>query len=268
MGKLLYSLPPCISNMRVKIHLLGSGILPFDYHYHLSSAMYRYKRIANEDLATRLHYSREIKTFTFSEIIVPNRKVHPKGSPNEGIEIKDNRAYLIYSSPSKDFVEAVVEGLLAEPELRVGKLKFTVDGVEILKNPDVEWHTVHFRTLSPIVMSTRNAEGKKVPLLPDSKEWYVNLEKNIKHGYEVFYGEEPRGKVEIEALRVKMKKYEFPKEKGGKIQAVHGHFIFRGSPELIRFAYEAGVGERGAMGFGCLEVVKDKNDSKIVRGNI
>ncbi len=29
----------------------------------------------------------------------------------------------------------------------------------------------------------------------------------------------------------------------------------QGSPELLEFAYEAGIGEKNAMGFGCLQYV-------------
>jgi len=31
-------------------------------------------------------------------------------------------------------------------------------------------------------------------------------------------------------------------------------FEVQGSTELLEFAYEAGIGEKNAMGFGCLEV--------------
>ncbi len=242
--------------MRIKVHLRGSGVLPYDYHYHLGSALYRYKKLANEELALRLHYSREIKTFTFSEIQVPRRKMQ-KG----GIEILDDYSYFIYSSPSKEFVEAVVEGMLSEPELQVGKLKFLIDRIEVLPSPDVDWHDVTFRTLSPVAVYT-SSDGKKkdTPLYPTDKRWYINLERNIKHKYEVFYGQEPRGRIEITVLRFKPKKYLFRKKQRGKIQegaikAVHGHFRFRGEPELIKFAYEAGIGEHGAFGFGCLEIL-------------
>jgi CRISPR-associated endoribonuclease Cas6 len=30
-------------------------------------------------------------------------------------------------------------------------------------------------------------------------------------------------------------------------------FEVQGSPELLGFAYEAGIGEKNAMGFGCLQ---------------
>jgi len=83
------------------------------------------------------------------------------------------------------------------------------------------------------------------------------LEKNIKHQYEKVYGEVPRGDIRVETLEFKPKKYEF--KNMGAIKAVLGHFRFRGDPELIKFAYEAGVGERGAMGFGCLDIAQKIN---------
>jgi CRISPR-associated endoribonuclease Cas6 len=245
--------------MRVKVHLRGSGILPFDYHYQLMGAMYHYKELASKELSARLHYSREIKTFTYSEIMVPHRRA--RREEPRGIEILDNYSYLIYSSPLKDYVEAVVTGMLSAPELRVGRLKFLVEGVEVLKEPEINWKDAVFRTISPVVIYAPEDNGKKKPLYPTDKEWYVLVEKNIRHQYEEVHGEYPEAPLFIETLRFKPKKYRFRKKSGekveeGAIKAVHGHFRFRGSPELIKFAYEAGIGERGAQGFGCLEVVR------------
>ena len=253
--------------MRIKVHLRGSGILPFDYHYHLGSALYHYMKLANEELSTQLHYSRRIKEYTFSEIMVPKRKIH-KG---KGIEILDGYAYIIFTSPCKDYVEAVVTGLLDEPQLRVDNINFLIEQVEVLPSVNTIWNTVHFKTLSPIVVTRRNAQRKKEPVKPTDKDWYIILENNIKHGYEEFYGTRPGGRISIEPVNkigLKTNKYEFPKEKGGAIHAVRGHFIFRGPPELIKFAYEAGVGERGAWGFGCLEVVNERKVKRSQRSGV
>ncbi len=243
--------------MRIKIHLKGSGILPFDHHYYLSSALYKYKEIANKDLAARLHYSKEIKTYTFSEILVPKRKIH-----SNGIEILNEYAYFVYSSPVKEYVEALVQGLINEPELIIGDLKFTVMKIEVLPISNINWNDVILKTISPITMySTSNARKKDLPLFPTQNTWYVNLEKNIKHQYEVVYGKKPEGKIRVETIEFRPKRYMFRKVSDGKVEegpiiAVQGHFRFYGSPELIKFTYEAGVGERGAMGFGCLEIAR------------
>jgi|GEM_PF-6379542 len=82
--------------MRIKVHLRGSGVLPFDYHYYLTAAMYKFKEIANFNLATMLHYSKEIKTLSFSEIMIPKLKI-----TKNGIKILEDYAYLIYTFPSK-----------------------------------------------------------------------------------------------------------------------------------------------------------------------
>ena len=223
--------------------------------------MYHYKEIANRELAARLHYSKEVKAFTFSEINVPNRRI--RKMPPKGIEILDDYSYIIYSSPVNAYIEALVEGMLAEPELRIGRLKFMVERVEVMEKPRTEWEDVVFKTLSPIVVYT-SSDGKKKdkPLFPNDTTWYVNVENNIKHQYKEVHGEKPQGKLWIETLHSKPKKYLFRKIENGEkeegaIHAVHGHFRFRGSSELIKFAYEAGVGERGAQGFGCVEVVED-----------
>ncbi len=254
--------------MRIKIHLEGSGILPFDYHYHLGAAMLKFKKIADEELSTRLHYSRDIKMYTFSEIVVPKRKKMEKG-----IKILDGYAYIIYTSPHMEYVEALATGLLSDPALRVGELTFEITRVEVMEEPEVNWREVHFKTLSPISMySSSNGKNKDIPLFPTQKEWYINLEKNVKKSYEKFYGTRIKGNLMVDTLHSKPKRY-FLKDKknGNPVQAVHGHFIFRGNPHLIKMAYDAGVGEHGAFGFGCLEVVQDnkyyKNNTSQIRLN-
>ncbi len=250
--------------MRLKIHLRGGGVVPFDYHYHLSAAMYRFKKIANEYLATELHYSRDIKLFTFSEIMIPNRKI-----TSRGIEMVDDYAYMIYSSPHKEYVKAVIEGMLSNPELIVGNNRFDIESIEVLPEPEVNWNDVVFKTLSPICVYTSYDGKKKTPLYPTDTRWYVNLEKNIRHKYETVNGEAPKKFIKIETLHFKPKRYLFEKRRNGKkmrgyIYAVHGKFRFSGEPELIRLAYEAGAGERGALGFGCLEIYGDR-DSKMMQ---
>ena len=107
--------------------------------------------------------------------MLPRRKIHR----NLGIEIMDNYTYFMFTSPSKECVEAVVTGLLSHSQLRVGNIEFLIEQVEILPTkPGLA--RVHFKTLSPTVVSRKNAFGKKEYVLPTEKDWSVSGKKILR----------------------------------------------------------------------------------------
>lgn len=59
-----------MANMRAKLILdTGETLLPYNYNYHLSSAIYSAFEKADPDLADYLHRSDEIKLYTFSRLL-------------------------------------------------------------------------------------------------------------------------------------------------------------------------------------------------------
>ena len=231
----------------------GKGI-PVDYHYFLSSSVYRWIKMGNEELAEYLHYSKDIKPFTFSEIYARGKVV------DENITFSVERGSFIFSSHRRDIVEAFVEGALSSPVLKIKNEEFPVDKIEILKESEIK-ERMRFKTLSPIVISISRAEAReneKRYLYPTDTMWYANFEKNIKRRYEVFSGEKYEGKINVRVVNYqKPKKY---KIKGGYVRASKLVFEILGNPEIIKIGYQSGFGERTAQGFGCVEVWKEKKE--------
>ena len=131
-------------------------------------------------LATNLHYSKEIKLFTFSEL-----RGKMKASNGERMKIISDNISVIFSSPIKEYVSAFVEGCLKTSELRIGKLSFPVERVEILRKPEIK-KRMKFKTLSPVVVSTGIKKGNKMDkwyLYPTDKNWYINIERNLRKKY-------------------------------------------------------------------------------------
>lgn len=232
--------------VRIELHPLNDEPYPYDHHYSLSGVVYGWMKAADEVLSAELHYSREIKLFTFSELLCGERKA------TKGGILPLSSPYIIYSSPSADYVRAFVEGVLSRPEFHLGEARFAVERVEVLREPEFSGKAT-FRTLSPIVVSTMRDGGEKWYLYPDSPKWYVNLERNLKRKYAMVHGAEAHGRLSVNVLHAKPKKYEI---KGSAVRGTHMRFTVEGPPELIRIGYRAGFGERGAMGFGCVEVVE------------
>jgi len=93
-----------------------------------------------------------------------------------------------------------------------------------------------------------------VDLYPKDAKFYENLHTNLVARYEEFYG---RG-VEHDFFDV----LDVTDVKPKRISIGNSHrrcslmkMTLEASPELLGFAYDAGLGEKNAMGFGCLEVV-------------
>lgn len=49
------------------------------------------------------------------------------------------------------------------------------------------------------------------------------------------------------------------KYKGTVIKGYSGDFILKGNPELIKLAYDTGLGSKNSQGFGCIEVMWKAN---------
>ncbi len=236
--------------MRVRLHIsnVNGSQIPVDYHYLLSSWIYSAIRGGNEEIATYLHYQKDIKPYTFSELYL-------RGDVNgEMLHVKSDDGSIIFSSHRSDVVEAFVKGVLEEPVLKIGDEKMEISQVEVLKEPEFS-NIMTFKTLSPIVVSVSRAEArvnKKRYLYPVDPRWYVNLEKNMKRRYRKFLGEEYSGKLEIEVVKyAKPKRYNI---KGTYVRASKLTFRVRGDPEIIKINYQSGFGERTAQGFGCVEI--------------
>lgn len=239
--------------MRAKIVLeCGGCVLPFNYNYHLSSAIYSAFEESDPDLADYLHRSDEIKLYTFSRLLVQDREVR-----DDGLMIKG--PVHLYISTGKDLImKAGVEGSLSKGRLRVGDLEFKIRSIEILEEPDfskAEEDYIKGKTLSPVNTTTKrkkDGELKSWDLYPDDVQFYENLRRNLLKKYEMIHGEKPEGRY----FDLKIK--EFKKERIEIRDTMHRastfHFQVKGSPDLIRTAYDCGLGEKSSMGFGCIEV--------------
>ena len=237
--------------MRAKISLHGSGWIPFNYNITLTGVIYSSIKRADPDLAYSLHSSKGFKFFTFSELKAPKRKVSEKG-----IFIK-NKAYFLVSSPKNEIISSFISGLLEKPEIKIAKTKLTVENVEILKAPQFNSITT-FSTLSPVVVRTAKEENgklKTIDLLPNEEKFYENLKKNLVRKYETLYNEK-RDNIDFEKpLSTKPKRIRI---KNTHHRATHMVIKAKGDSELLKLAYETGLGEKNSMGFGMVKVVKER----------
>lgn len=234
--------------MRVEVKLAAKEIqkIPINYNYFLSGVIYRKIGIGDEDLASELHKSRSFKFFTFSRILAEERRI-------EGDTMLIKNARFLLSSPREEIVKAFIEGILSEPAVKVASARFEVMSVEVKEKPALSSPQA-FKTLSPIVVRTVREQFGKMrtwELYPKDGDFYTHLKANLLKKYETFYGKEAEDLFEIVKIyAVKPVRIDL---KGIKHRASLMHFCVEASRELLNFAYDAGLGEKNAMGFGMVE---------------
>lgn len=241
---------------RVSVRKISLDPLHYDYQYGLASMLYSKLSTSNIELANEIHSKRGFKFYTFSNLIL-GEKIPAKSGLNF------RTAHFFLSSPDPEFIRSFAEGLLLEPEFFLGnnedRVRFVIERIEVL--PSIRFSdTCTFRTLSPIYLKTLRKDDDKLvefDLYPKDSKFHENLHKNLVARYEEFYG----SKIDKDFFEV----ISIPRFKPKRIKIENNYrrcslmdFYLSANPELLQFAYDAGLGEKNAMGFGCVDVLEIK----------
>lgn len=157
------------------------AILPINYQYPLSAAIYKIMEKADAEYANFLHekgYGKGYKFFTFSDIKCPFR-------------IKDDRLHLL--SKEMEFIisfhlpeasQHFIQGLFQSEQIDIAdkksKVTFQVKSVEALPNilshfKENELLPMEIKPLSPIVAGVKNEKGNYDYLHPEDKRFAESL---------------------------------------------------------------------------------------------
>jgi CRISPR-associated endoribonuclease Cas6 len=246
------------------------AIVPFNYQYPLSAAIYRILHRASPEYARFLHdrgyaapSGRLMKLFTFSKLNIPN--VRPA---NGGLEGSGGPWTLQVGSPMLDeFVQHFVLGLFHSAEVSIGAAGFhavfRIEQVESLASPEFG-EKMRFRCLSPVVISTMHEHnGRLQPYYyrPDDPKLGESIRKNLLEKYEIVN----LRKAEDDRLQFYLESQDKPRSKLIKIKegsaeethlkAFETFFTLEGSAELMQAAWECGIGEHNSQGFGMVEAI-------------
>ncbi|HIE08958.1 MAG TPA: CRISPR-associated endoribonuclease Cas6 [Armatimonadetes bacterium] len=243
--------------MRLKIIFRPEGVAIFGWNYtnYLRGVLYRALERASPPVATALHDlgleadGKVYKLLTFSPLFPKEKRVLPTG-----IQVKGDVVWLA-SSPLGTLMEALAQGLLELGRVQIGEVECSVRGVEVMPERNFG-REARFVTLPPIVASTGIREGGKLVkkfLSPDHPDFHRVLAQNLARKYRALHGKEPEGSIRFEFHPpFKSKLVEI---NGTKVRGYKMRLTLRGEPGLIKLAYEAGLGERTAQGFGMLELL-------------
>lgn len=193
----------------------------------------------------------------------------------EIIKEKNNQKNLLYISPISFFLSAPYDELLNEFMIRMepnrviqlGRGELYLEPLKMIPRPDFPKPVTLVRTLSPIAVSDPKAMGndsfsKKEFLSPNDPEFFNQLYKNLLDNYQSFYGRPPKDKdLTIKPYLFNEKRNShFIKFKDFSIKGYSGIYKLTGSKELKAFAYNCGLGEHNAQGFGMFDIFEEKKN--------
>jgi len=229
-------------------------VLPKSYNHLLQSFFYR-----NMDpiLSKFLHDigfvygKRRFKLFTFSKIIGNMVKKDRK----KGLVYFEPNITLYFASPLMDLISSSVKTFLKKENLFIGKNKLHLEAIEVIK-PNID-EEITVRCLSPITVYRTPLEGNRkfIYKSPWQEEFYELIKNNLIKKYELVYGKNFKGEIEIKPVKIDKKYKKKIIYKGTLIEAWEGYYKLSGNKEIIVLALEAGLGAKNSAGFGMVERV-------------
>lgn len=244
--------------MRLKIILKSKKNklkIPFNYNHIVSAIIYN--KIYDLEFAQKLHSSNSYKFFTFSNI-----HIHKFRQVKDGFLSQNGTIDFLISSPDDYLIKTLVEGFLEDQTVKFIGEDLLVQKIELLPVPEFA-QKLKVKAISPIIARTKkevDGELKIWDLAPSEEQFYRNLENNLINKYKQFHSLEvtdKKIKISSEMRYVKSKRISIDK---GDEKTFHRAYmmdlVLEGDVELIKFAYNSNLGEKGALGFGMIKVVE------------
>lgn len=256
----------------------GHTLIPVNYSYPLSAAVYRIISKGDSAYAAFLHeegYGKGFKLFTFSEIRCPFK------IEDDRMRLLSNELYFYICFHLPRAMESFVKGLFLSESITIAdqqsKAIFTVKSVESLSNPlqqhqDNELVNVLLQPLSPVVAGLQNEKGNYDFLSPEDSRFAESIVYNWRNKIATCY-DEPTASAALLIIEIMPVKQPFKSRlitvKSGTPEEtkIRGWRNFglkvTGERRFVEILMNAGAGVYNSMGCGCVEVVvNDKNHKK------
>ena len=251
-------------------------VIPINYQYPLSAAIYKIIGRANAAYAAFLHnlgYTRresgkQFKLFTFSDLRVPFAP--PK---NDRLYLMGREAKLIVCFHVPKAAENFMKGLFMKQEIdiadKISKASFIISQVEVVDSglPDAPYPTVWLQPMSPVVTGRRNERGHYDFRSPLDEDFTDCLRYNWVEKYLAAYPENTVTEDELyTALSIEVQLLASPPQerkpviKAGTAEAtkLRGYTRFRlkvtGPREMLEVGLNAGIGLYSSQGMGGVEL--------------
>ncbi len=246
--------------MRITIEISSENTINLPIHYNYLVQGFLYKNLTDKDYRTFLHQkgyylaNKQFKLFTFSRLLGRFKLYQEEGRITFYPPVK-----LVVSSAVEQFITDLAETLIKTDFSFLGNQGVETKSIQVHKEPSLT-EKMQIKMLSSIVAySTIMKNGKKYTeyYSPWNARFQEIFKNNLLTKHEIIYGQRPKDE-EIRIIPNGNQERKFARiinYKGTYIKAYAGIYWLVGNPDLIKTAYDAGLGSKNSQGFGCWEVV-------------
>ena len=260
--------------LRIRLHTDRPVRVPFSHQEYLAALVYRTLGASNAEYARFLHDEgypaapdtthKRFKLFCFSTLRAPR---YARRVTQGGLVFEPGFIDWYISSPLPDFLNHSATGLLSEGSpLRVGPTAtFIIREIAAISCPPFG-ETQEFTCWTPIVAAVPAPDKRDTPyyLRPDTDApaFSEAVRKNLLQKYHLVHDAPPTS----DALTLSFNAAYLARSphSGTKKITIHNinmvgaeaPFTLSGSPDLIRLAWETGLGQNNSMGFGMIEAAQ------------
>jgi CRISPR-associated endoribonuclease Cas6 len=260
--------------MRIRIEVesaLGKFILPQGYNPYVQGLInacvpdgiaWPGEDVAGEDA--------RFKLFTFSQLYarsVERIDVTPAEEATEGERVKyqlvlSSPAWFFVSSPSKEFIDGLAQRINSAHDLHLERNLVSAMRVESVDEPVVAGEgllTWRVRAVSPVTVyrSEGRDSTKTQYYAPGDPKFEQTVLDNAVRKYYAW----TQQKAPVEGFSIKCIDHHphvaIVNFKDTPVRGYTGRFLLTGSPALLRFLYDTGLGGKNSHGFGMFDIIPE-----------
>lgn len=230
-------------------------MIPYNYNHDVMKAIYYYISIADKQQEKFLHEEgyrvedgHRFKLFNFA------LRFSGANFQKDYIEIDKNSNVILVLSGVDEIINSILRGLLHIKQIRIEESNIPLtdikkDGFKPFRN------IMLFKTLSPVVTTTKADNGYILSLRPFVDKYYINLAENLMKKYRLIYEEVFDGPLYFDISDVLNMKEKSHRIKGiYKIGYLYDMWI-ETTPKMQRIIYYLGLGENNSTGAGCMDIL-------------
>jgi len=259
---------------RIKLEVIeGKKIIPANYQYPLSAAIYKVISKGNSEYASFLHekgYGKGFKLFCFSDIKCPFV------IEGDRLLLQQNEVEVQVSFHLPEAMQHFVQGLFSSEKINISDKKsrqdFRVKTIESISNKlsvhkENEIISVCTKPFSPLVIGAKREDWTTEYLSPEDSRYIELFLYNWREKIKASYGDEV---ATTAFLSVELKFYDNPyrsrlvtiKQGTSEQTKIKGYVNFKlelkGERRFIDLLLNAGAGLYNAQGLGFLGIVEEK----------
>jgi CRISPR-associated endoribonuclease Cas6 len=236
-------------------------VLPVNYQTYLQGFIY--SNIGDEELRNNLHnngirYNKSpIKHFTFSRLMGRSNYNEKEKTLDFGKQVS-----FVFSTKLEDVEREIIQSCFLKDEFKLANNHVKLSELRVQDFPfdvsqdEVTWNIT---MLSPLTLfqTTLKGDGTKYRVFFHPNQEKANslmISKRLEQKYRSYYKNTDGLNFNVTLKQVGLPKKTVVRVKKNEVyEAYAGEFTLTGQEEVLKFAYDVGIGKKNSLGFGMFE---------------